>query len=442
MNLIPSRRGLIRIVSFSLAIMLTLLASNLYYMKRLKVTSNLIESEHLLAAKELSQSSDKIYSALQKAKCAASPEMLTKLSGEVITQAANAKSALLDLPLANSELSNTEKFLSQVGNYSSYLATLAAKDELEYKDYLTLDALCDHAKELRDKLFALETALLTGGSSLSELFEALEDGSFVAEGISGIEDSFSQMPKLIYDGPYSDHILEKTPLMTEDANPCAYEEALKKAAYAAGLEEWQLTQSGEEAGKMPCYRFSGDRTTVAVTKLGGYLCYMLKSRSVTEESISLEAAIDSAEDYMEHLGIDDMKTTYYETYNNVLTVNFAYQEDDVICYTDLIKVTVAMDNGEILGFDARGYLVNHRERELPEPLISKAQANESLSPHLSVKSSKLALIPTDNVEETPCWEFKCVTDDDMQVLVYVNCLTGEEEDILLMILSEKSVLAV
>ncbi len=60
-----------------------------------------------------------------------------------------------------------------------------------------------------------------------------------------------------------------------------------------------------------------------------------------------------------------MKTTYYENIDNVLTVNFAYNDLDVCCYTDLIKVSVAMDDGEILGFDAKGFLVNHYDRDIP-----------------------------------------------------------------------------
>ncbi len=443
-----SRRTLIRTVSFTLAIMLALLASNLVYMKKLKVSSNIIEASHRLALSELSQSSDKIYSALEKTMCSASAPMLMSLSAEVLEQAANAKNSLMDLPLSNQELENTEKFLSQVGNYSRYLAELSQEGNISYKDYLTLGIIRDHAKSLRDKLYALESAMLTSDQNLSELFEALGDGSIVVDGLSGLEDSFAEMPKLIYDGPYSDHILEKEPTMTQNAKEVSVDTAKKKAARVAGVDEWKLTEQTPEEGKMPSYRFTGDGISITVTKAGGYLSYMLKSRTVTETKISVEDALDKAEDYMELLGIEDMESTYYECYNNVLTVNFAYEQDspfdneDIICYTDLIKITVALDNGEILGFDCRGYLVNHRDRDFQEIKVNRMKAQGKLSPHLRVRSSQLALIPTDNVDETLCYEFLCVTEQNKEVLVYVNVQTGEEEDILIILKPENGVLAV
>lgn len=443
MNYRFSRRTLIRIVCFSLAIMGVLAASNIVYMSKLSVASNAIEATYLRSVEELCAGTDKIYSALTKSKCSASDRMLTKLSGELREQATNAKNALLDLPLSQVELSNTEKFFSQIGNYAAYLAKKLAADELDYEDYLTLSKLCEYAKNLRDKLYELESRLYSRGERLSELFEDLEDGSFVMDGISGIEDNFKDMPKLIYDGPYSDHILEKEPKMTADAIGFSREEAAKKAAKATGLEDWQLEDAeSSEEGKMPSYRFKADGVTVSVTKLGGYLSYMLKSRDVTNEDIDITEAIRRAELYLDTLGIPSMTKTYYECYNNVLTVNFAYKQDDTVCYTDLIKVSVALDNGEILGFDARGFLVNHYERDLYEPVISKTEAQSKLSPNLSVVSSRLALIPTDNIDETLCWEFRCKTDDGLDVLVYINTATGDEEDILILLIMDKSTLVV
>ena len=71
-----------------------------------------------------------------------------------------------------------------------------------------------------------------------------------------------------------------------------------------------------------------------------------------------------------------------------------------------------MDNGEILGFDARGFIVNHHERNLGEPVLSEQECQEKLSPMLSVVDSALAVIPTNSVDEKLCWEFKCKTSND------------------------------
>ena len=140
---------------------------------------------------------------------------------------------------------------------------------------------------------------------------------------------------------------------------------------------------------------------------------------------------------MDSLGIDDYTDTYYEINNGVCICNFAGEEDnadeeDVVLYTDLIKVSVAMDNGEILGFDARGYITNHTARDLSTPKITENQAAEKLSDSIRVFESNLCVIPSDGLNERYCYEFYCADDEGRQLLIYLNADTGEEEQILLL----------
>jgi germination protein YpeB len=135
-----------------------------------------------------------------------------------------------------------------------------------------------------------------------------------------------------------------------------------------------------------------------------------------------------------------MEETYYEIENNVMTVNYAYSDLGKRVYPDLVKVSVAMDNGEILGYDAKGFLVNHTEREYPEKLYSQTSAEKSISPKLTVLSHRLAVIPTDGLNEKLCYEFVCQSESGRKTLVYINAETGEEEQILLLVESESGVL--
>ena len=137
-----------------------------------------------------------------------------------------------------------------------------------------------------------------------------------------------------------------------------------------------------------------------------------------------------------------MKTTYHETLYNSCTINFAAMDGDVTLYTDLIKVTVALDNGEILGFDARGYIVNHHERDLEKPKISGKEAREKVSTTLEIQDSKLALIPTQGLNEKLTYEFKCTDKEGKNILVYINAMNGKEEQILILIISEDGMLTV
>lgn len=441
-----SRRGLVRLVSFMVAIIAVLAAANIIYMRKICTLENSVEASYSSAIEGLAQSADQISAILTKGRYASTPAMMTRLSNELMEKSGQAKSALEALPVYGMSVDNLEKFLSQVGNYATSLSRRAtAGEELTDDDRRTVEALSGCADELTESLWELRTKMLTNDVPISELFANLdgEMSGFITDGFSGIEDGLSEMPKLIYDGPFSDHILEKVPLMTQGVGEVDYDQALEKASAALGIESFRILQSeSSEEGRMPSYCFYSEGGRCAVSKNGGYVVYAIKSRNVTDSEVSVEEALARADAYLEALGIEGMERTYYESYNNVCTVNYAYSDGDVVCYTDLIKVAVALDNGEILGYDARGFLVNHRERDFGEPAFSEDEVRDKVVSGLKVENCRLAVIPTDSVDEKLCYELKCKTDGDKDVLIYVNAMTGDEEEILILLTMDGGVLTV
>ena len=129
------------------------------------------------------------------------------------------------------------------------------------------------------------------------------------------------------------------------------------------------------------------------------------------------------------------KETYYFTTEGICVVNFAFVDGQTLCYTDLIKVGVAMDTGEIVLYEASGYISNHKERTYPTPTYTVEQAKELISEALTPKETAIALIPTDAGEER-CYEFLCETEDGQEILVYININTLAEEEILILLKSD------
>ena len=127
-----------------------------------------------------------------------------------------------------------------------------------------------------------------------------------------------------------------------------------------------------------------------------------------------------------------MKPTYYLKQGGAVTINYAYLQDNVTIYPDLIKVKIALDNGEVLGMETTGYLNNHTQRTIETPSISLEKAKASLNKKLSITREDLAIIPTEWNTEIFCYEFKGRV-DDTDFLVYVNAQTGKEENILVII---------
>ena len=128
-----------------------------------------------------------------------------------------------------------------------------------------------------------------------------------------------------------------------------------------------------------------------------------------------------------------MKETYFLKQSGVVTINYAYNQNNeqgnIVVYPDLVKLKIALDNGEVLGIETTGYLNSHYERTIPQVKISKEEAKQNLNKKIEIKSESLAIIPTEFKTEVFCYEFKG-TVDGTEFLVYINAQTGKEEDIL------------
>lgn len=443
-----SKRAKIRLLLFIAAALLILAIRNIMLMRENRQANLILETSYLRALEELSASADNINNTLIKEMCAGSPEMQSKLAAKLLSEASTAKTALSQLPIEQMGLSGTYKFLSQVGNYAVYLADKSSAGETITSDeYETLKKMRDYANDLCNDMWSIEQMInsgeLTPHGVISSLdaSEAREGDISVTDGFTDFEQGFENYPTLIYDGPFSDHILQQKPHMTENAAEVSESAASIKAAKALGVTPEELSVTDGEDGNMPSYLFSTDTATVSITKKGGYISYMLKSRTPEKTIIDSSKAKENANRYLEHLGIESMAVTYHEILGNVCTINYAYERSGVICYTDLIKVKVAMDNGEILGIDARGFLVNHKERSFSSPSVSREDAQKLVSPQLTVKNVRLANIPLDNTKEGYCYEFTCKNDEGRNVLVYIDCETGKEQQILILFESKSGVLA-
>ena len=81
---------------------------------------------------------------------------------------------------------------------------------------------------------------------------------------------------------------------------------------------------------------------------------------------------------------ENMKDTYYIKQNGTVTINFAHEQDDVICYPDLVKIKIALDTGEVLGMEAQSYFSSHVERKFAKPKISIEKARASINKNIEI----------------------------------------------------------
>lgn len=170
---------------------------------------------------------------------------------------------------------------------------------------------------------------------------------------------------------------------------------MEKAAEITGLKADELKFEEKASGKIAAYRFSGAGAVVTVSCRGGYPVYMRKTGKMGDFILEYRQALDKAKRYLEKIGLTGFTETYYFTDEGVCVINFAYQDGRTVCYTDLVKVGVAMDSGEIMLLETSGYLSNHTDRAFESPAVTIEKAAEKVNKKLKIRKTELTLIPTD-----------------------------------------------
>lgn len=415
-----------------------------------------LDNGYRQAFTELTTAAGELDAALEKVTYATTPALFAVLCAQAYAKALAAQTALGELPYGNVELEQTAAFFAKVGDYAMAMARGAgAEGVCTDESRETLRGLAAAAGELSATLQALQLQL-DGGALHPEdvaavearLAAAQEDGEPVTSGsaFQTVEADFPQVPTLIYDGPFSEHLSGRTPQMLEGLPQVTEEEARRAAAAFAGLRAEVFTRTSDGAGNLPAWGFSaladGGELYVEITKQGGQVLQMLSSRPVGEAALSRKEGVEQAAAFLEEHGYRDMAPSYFLEGDGILTVHFAPVLDGVYCYPDLVKVGVALDNGDVVSFEAHGYLMNHGAREPAAPAVSADEAAERVDSSLTILSRQLALIPTGGEYEVLCHEFKCQNADGGHVLVYVNAATGQQERILLLLEDENGTLVI
>lgn len=415
-----------------------------------------LDNGYRQAFTELTAAAGELDAALEKVTYATTPALFATLCAQAYATAQAAQTALGELPYGNVELEQTAAFFAKAGDYAMAMARGAgAEGVCTDENRETLRGLAAAAGELSATLQELQLQLDGGAlhpedvaAAEARLAAAAEDGGQITGGsaFQTVEADFPQVPTLIYDGPFSEHLSSRTPQMLEGLPQVTEEEARRAAAAFAGLRAEVFTPTSDGAGNLPAWGFSaladGGELYVEITKQGGQVLQMLSSRPVGEAALSRKEGVEQAAAFLDAHGYQDMAPSYFLEGDGILTVHFAPVLDGVYCYPDLVKVGVALDNGDVVSFEAHGYLMKHGAREPAAPAVSADEAAERVDSSLTILSRQLALIPTGGEYEVLCHEFKCQNADGGHVLVYVNAATGQQERILLLLEDENGTLVI
>ncbi len=384
----------------------------------------LAEEQHTKNFKQLKRGINNISLGLEKAIYVKSGEKINVLSLEIFGEAEIAKKSLESLCNKNISKSVIYRFLSQTGNCFANLNG----DEIEIQNQDEIKTLLDISEIMRDTVNECDNY---------EQFEALIVERVEVNKLKTLEDETNQYIANVSFEPYCDQNLNKQPLMTANAKEYTKNMALK---VAHSVSNTNLKFKNMQKGKIECYKFASDNVTVTVSKNGGFVVCMQKNRKINKKQISYDEVLKKAKQFLRDMDFKNMADAYYFIKDGICVINFVYLDENTLCYTDLIKVGVAMDTGEIISLDTSAYLTNHTLRAFSEPEFTVEQAKEHISDELRIKATSVALIPTNKGAEVRCYEFLCEGEEGREYLIYINMRTLEIDEIYVLIRTENGII--
>lgn len=391
-------------------------------------TDNYLESAYQKSFYDTIEQVDNIDSNLSKALITSDNGALQKYLVDTAINSELAENDLGQLPLHDESKYYTTKLINQIGDYSKYLNNkLINGESLSKSDYENLRRLYLANLTLKN---SLATMMEDMGENFN--FSKMVDGNsdnLVIKGFDELQNLSVDYPELIYDGPFSDGLNDREVkgLTGENIDEAKAREEFIKIFNNYSLEE--IESVGSANGNIECYcvqaMVDGDLLYAQISKKGGHLIMFSYAGDCERVNCDGERATQKAQEFLTELGIVNMKAVWINLSNNVYTINFAFEQNGVIVYSDLIKVRVCAETQKVLGLEATTYYLNHTDRVIEKPLLTKAQAVKKISTNIDAKTARLALVPVGNSSEKLCYEISGEYENSTYY-IYIDAISGKQ----------------
>lgn len=359
-----------------------------------------------------------------------------KLLSELSVDSNLAVKDVTSLPLEDESRFYTTKFINQVGDFSTYLNNkIIDGGKVDEEDYQNINNMQEINARLKGRLTEVASMVSTDKKyNFKDLLDKKANDAIINV-FDDMETSAVDYPQMIYDGPFSDGLKNREAKGLDGLEEISTEQAIenfKKYFNEYGIEE--VSYVGDTVGKnFECYNLEttdkdGVYLYAQISKMGGKLMSFNYYKECTDKGYDAQECIKIAEEFLSSLGISDMAPVWYADDDDEVTVNFAFEKDDVIFYPDLIKVNVCKERGVVNGMEATEYYLNHTKRKSFDEQITEKQAREKVFDGLKTQTVRLCVIPVGEKEEKLAYEFSGEYADSI-FYVYIDAVTGKELNI-------------
>ncbi|EPZ38449.1 sporulation protein YpeB [Anoxybacillus ayderensis] len=371
-----------------------------------------------------------------------SRQSLSPALAEVWRLASEAHATVGQLPLSLLPFNKTEEFLSNIGSFS-YRAAIRDLDKqpLNAEEYKTLQQLYKKSADIQQELRNVQHLVLENNLRWMDVELALAtnnrpNDNTIIDGFKTVEKNVQSYNETDF-GPSFTSIEKRTKGFEHISGKKITKEEAKQIAKTflglKGNEDIQVVHSGEGASdafysvtiKHPKTK---SETYMDITEKGGYPIWVIENRPVNKQNISLNEATMRGLQFLKQHKFNNFELYESTQYDHVAVLTFVTAKDGVRIYPESIKMKIALDDGNIIGFSARDYLSSKRERKIPKPSISIEQARKKMNPNVAIMEERKAIIMNNMNQEVLCYEFLGTLGDDTY-RIFINAQNGIEEKV-------------
>lgn len=407
------------------------------------------ENQYQRSYEELTGHVNNMETAMSKAMVASSLPQSISLLTSVWREANSSQENLGQLPLTSMELSRTKTLLAKVSafSYNAMQNRLLKGNRPTETEWKSLSGLRDQTRVVSRHLLNLRQQFFNNRARWLEVDRmgalgaagapAGLNSNKVTKAFLMLEDGLRRVPDVQFEGNNLDFVPKPTGLSGKNITARDAVEVARRflgTEYkSANIQYEQLIKGNGFQSYM--IRATGPRNTgqdrrLSVSVKGGHVAWMLGNRPVAKSSLSLTQAEERAKSFLARNGYTNMRGVGRERFANIATISLVPVRNGVIYYPELVKVQVAQDNGEILGFDSTAYLTFHEPQgtKAASPRITEAQVRKAINPHLRVERVQLAQVLDEMYNKVSCYEVEGTEGRD-RYLIYYNATSGKEEKI-------------
>lgn len=370
---------------------------------------------------------------ISKLLASSSEDYQAKMLNDLAQGAKEMQSNIAALPLSSDNIVESVRFINQMSGYTQTLQEkIAQGGELTESDLKTLNEMHESLTEMKKYLNQMSEKMIYGYSILDASNHIDGDYDDFSLDFAQIKSDDTEYPTMIYDGPFSDSVVnQKVKGLT--GSEISKDEAYKIVdSYFKNISNLQY--QGQTNGKFNTYNYvllntDNQKVYVQVTKTGGKILTVSGHVDSDVKNISMQQAEKIALDFAKGNGVEDADIVWSEELDSQAYFNISPKQNGIILYPDLVKVKVDLENGNVIGYDAVSYWINHTSREISGATVTKEMAKTNIDTSFSIKNERLVLSPLNYNREVLCWEFECERNGSTYY-IYINANTNVEENIL------------